>query len=909
MKMDNDLLNEFVLEAKAHIADIEAGLLRMEEGEDDDDTINRIFRAAHSIKGTASFFELDKIVQLAHIIENLFGEFREHRLKVSSDMIDSLLSASDMLKELINSPTSSDVYDINDNLVSIQNFLDGAEIQPPGPNKPSDALAAWNLWDNLTSADAQILTTSPAASVTTPSQCDMSSVQTATGDTGVALPASQRHHRDGQSPDIIMEDNIRVSVSLLNDLLNLAGEMVLWRNQLLRIIQYTDRQTPQLEVVAKGIDELTTNLQKKVMKTRMQPIANVFNKFPRIVRDLSRKLDKEIDLVIRGMDVELDRSLIEVLVDPMTHLVRNALDHGIERPEVRQMCNKPVTGSLILHAYHEGGRVIVDICDDGAGIDPERVKAKAVQKGLIGEKEIAVMRETDIINLIMRPGFSMAEMVTDLSGRGVGMDVVKTNIEKIGGKVEIFSELGTGTTFRLILPLTLAIISALIVVADGQSFAIPQTNVQEFLLIYPGEASENQVKMVHGRPVLLLRGRLLPIVGLSEILTENVNESKRALDHFADVNSDKILRILIIKSGNMPYGLVVDSIYDTEEILVKPLPKAIGSCELYSGVTVLGDGSIAMILDTEGVRLRAGFSAAEDTYQLADVPVGKSVGEEQQYILLFKCSGNEMLGLDLAMVSRVQEIDISQLQKIGSKYYFVFQGQTTRVIRPEHYLPISKKKNKLSKLYVIMPKLMKHPIGIIAEQIHDAIYTTVSLDQDGVCGNGIIGSALINDTVVTLLNIHELFTIAAPEHYNRSDNRKRSEGKCYSDIRAEDRRNTILLVEDTPFFLRVVKSYMESEGYEVITAENGREAFDKLNQTKVDMVVSDIEMPIMTGIELVRAIRASETLRHLPVVALTSLTGDANKEKGLRAGFDVYEYKLDRTRLLDSLRDVLRKRA
>lgn len=906
MEIDNELLNEFILEAKAHIADMEAGLLRMEEGEDDDDTINRIFRAAHSIKGTASFFELDKVVELAHIIENLFGEFREHRLKASSDMIDTLLSATDLLRELIDSPASSDAYDIKDNLAAIKHFLDVAENQSIESDKPSDALAAWNLWDELTSADEQVLASSPVIPVTTQSQCDTSSVQTVAGDTEAALPVMQRQHRDGQSPEIIMEDSIRVNVSLLNDLLNLAGEMVLWRNQLLRIMQYADRPAPQLEMVAKGIDELTTNLQKKVMKTRMQPIANVFNKFPRIVRDLSRKMDKEIDLVMRGMDVELDRSLIEALIDPMTHLVRNALDHGIERPEIRQRCSKPLTGSLVLHAYHEGGRVIIDICDDGAGIDPERVKAKAVQKGLIGEKELAVMREDDIINLIMCPGFSTAERVTELSGRGVGMDVVKTNIEKLGGKVEICSDLGVGSTFRLILPLTLAIISALIVVADGQSFAIPQANVRELLLIHPREASENQVKMVHGRPVLLLRGSLLPLIELSELLSvESVPVPKRDFDHFVD--SDQILRILIIKAGNTPYGLIVDSIYDTEEILVKPLPKAIGNCGLYSGATVLGDGSIAMILDTEGIRLQAGFPAAEDAFQLVDVPVRKSVCEEQQYILLFRCSGGEMLGLDLAMVSRVEEIDLSMLQKIGSKYYFVFQGQTTRVIRPENYLPISKKKNKLSKLYVILPKMMKHPIGIIAEQIHDAIYTTVLLDQHGVCGTGIVGSALIDDTVVTLLNIHELFAQAAPEYCNQSADRKRADGKYYPDGVAEDRRLTILLVEDTPFFLKVVKSYLESAGYEVITAENGREAFEKLNQVMVDVVVSDIEMPIMTGIELVRAIRASETLRHLPVVALTSLTGDVNKEKGLRAGFDVYEYKLDRTRLLDSLRDVLQR--
>lgn len=904
MELDSELLSEFVIEAKAHIADMEAGLLRMEEGESDDDTINRIFRAAHSIKGTAGFFGLDKIVQLSHVIESLFGEFREHRLKASSDMIDTLLAATDMLKELITSPSSSELYDITDNLVGVKCFFDEAHQQLAKPDHSSGALTAWDLWDQLTSADEQMATTSAA----TPSQ-SKGPHQTATADARRPLPAAGRQPCNGQSSEIIMEDSVRVNVGLLNDLLNLAGEMVLWRNQLLRVVQDDDKQVSQLEVVAKGIDELTTNLQKKVMKTRMQPIANVFNKFPRIVRDLSRKMDKEADLVMQGMNVELDRSLIEALVDPMTHLVRNALDHGIERPETRQMRNKPLAGSLVLSAYHESGRVIIDISDDGAGIDPERVKDKALKKGLIGEKEIADMRETDMINLIMRPGFSMAEKVTDISGRGVGMDVVKTNIEKLGGKVEVFSDLGVGTTFRLILPLTLVIISALIVVAGGQSFAIPQANVRELLLIKPGETSDKLVKMVHGRPVLLLRGRLLPLVGLSNILTaESGLEPKLALDHI--VESDQILRILIIKAGNMPYGLIADSIYDTEEILVKPLPTLLGSCGLYSGATVLGDGSIAMILDTENLRLHAGFSALDDTSsQPMDVPVKKSIGEEKQYVLLFKCSGGEMLGLDLAMVSRVEEIDLSRLQKIGSKYYFAFQGQTIRVIRPEHFLPIAHKKNKLSKLYVILPKLVKHSIGIIVEEIHDAIYTTVSLDKDGVCGTGIIGSALINDTMVTLLNIHELFDKAAPEYYNRAAGRKRADRNYDSDRGVEDRRITILLVEDTPFFLKVVKSYLESDGYEVITAENGREAYERLGQTTVDVVVSDIEMPLMTGIELVRAIRASETLRHLPVIALTSLTGDANKEKGLRAGFDVYECKLDRTRLLDSLRDVLRKRA
>ena len=903
LEQNEELLNEFIVEAKAHSAEMESGLLRMEEGNEDEDTINEIFRAAHSIKGTASFFELHKIVELSHIIENLFGELREQRLEVSSQMIDVLLSAIDVLKELINHPIGSETYDISGHVSAIQCFLDPSQCQTNQLVDGSGVLSAWDLWDQMTGQDEQ------AEEATIPATLELPCkpvVEVATGNGIGALPVAKQKESIRQC-EIMMENSVRVNVGLLNDLLNLVGEMVLRRNELLQIAKDTGKEVTQLEVIAQGINELTTNLQKKVMRTRMQPMATIFNKFPRIVRDMSRKVGKEVDLVMQGMNFELDRSLLEALVDPITHLVRNALDHGIELPEVREEKNKPLAGSLILSAYPEGGRMVVDVCDDGGGIELEKVKAKAVAKGLISKHDIGALRETDIFNFIMAPGFSTAAQVTDISGRGVGMDVVKTNIEKLGGKIEILSDAGVGTKFRLILPLTLAIISALIVEADGQSFAIPQDDLRELILIWSGETGVNRIECVNNRPVLRLRGGLLPLVRLSDLMDEDTTLGAR--EKFAcSTDKDQVLRVLIIKSGRASYGLIVDCVYDIEEILVKPLSAVISSCSLYSGTTVLGDGSIAMILDTDNLRLYAGISLVEDKALLAEARIARPIDEEQQYLLLFKCSGGEMLGLDLGMVSRVEEVDPARLQKIGSQYYFSFQGQTVRVIRPEHYLPISRKKTKPGKVYIILPKLVSHVIGIIAEEIHDTIQTTVSLDIDGVCGIGILGSTLINDTVVTLLNLHALFAKAAPEYYDRPFSSPRiSQG---NDVRGagEDKRITILLVEDTPFFLRVIKSYLESDGYEVITAENGRQALEKLGQTRVDVVVSDIEMPLMTGIELVRAIRSSQTLRHLPVIALTSLTGDVNKEKGLRAGFDIYEYKLDRTRLLDSLRDVLRKR-
>ncbi len=894
--MDNELLNEFIVEAKGHLAVIEAGLLHLEAAEGDDDTVNGIFRAAHSIKGTASFFGLNKIVELAHIVENLFGELREHRLTAGAEMVDALLAAADALKEMIDSPAASEQYDIAGCASDLRRFMAGEQSGAARQPEPRGGLSAWDLWNKLTGEEEkEEPATAPAAAVVQPA------VQSAAAG---SPPDAVRD--DGKAREVVMEDRVRVSVSLLNNLLNLAGELVLRRNQLLRISHEVAGQAPLMEAVAKGIDELTTNLQKTVMKTRMQPIASVFNKFPRIVRDLSRKVGKEVDLTMQGMEVELDRSLVEALVDPLTHLVRNSLDHGIEGPDKRAEHNKPPSGALVLRAYHESGRVIVDVCDDGAGIDLEKVKVKAVQRGIVGEKDVAAMSEADIVGLIMTPGFSTAEKVTDISGRGVGLDVVKTNIENLGGKVEVISEAGRGTTFRLILPLTLAIIAAFIVIAGSQAFAIPQANVRELLLIQPGE-SGRKVEVVRGNPVLRLRGRILPLVRLEDLLAgENRPGGDVAAEYFS---GERTLRVLVIKAGNTAYGLVVDSVYDTEEILVKPLPPVIGGCGSYSGVTVLGDGSIALILDTESLRQRAGISLVEDGKLPAAANAAKQVDREMQYILLFKCSGGELLGLDMAMVARVEKIDVSRLQKVGAKYYFSFQGQTTRVIRPEHYLPLARRKNKPASVYVLLPKLVKVPVGIIAEEIHDAVYTTVSLDEGGVAGNGILGSALIDGKLVTLINMHELFAKAAPEYYSRGAGRKRAGGDEGFSRAAEDRKAKILLAEDSPFFLRVVRSFLESVGYEVVTAENGREALEKLHQIKVDLVVSDIEMPLMNGIELVRAIRANPALRELPVIALTSLTGDSHKEKGLRAGFDLYEHKLDRTKLLEKISGILPAKA
>jgi two-component system chemotaxis sensor kinase CheA len=544
-----------------------------------------------------------------------------------------------------------------------------------------------------------------------------------------------------------VEDSIRVHVSLLNDLLNLASEMVLGRNQLLRAMEKHRKSIAGIDPVLQNIDHITTELQEKVMQTRMQPISIVFSKFPRIIKDLGKKLGKEIELKLEGTDVELDKSIIESIGDPLTHLIRNAADHGLETPEERERLGKPRTGHILMKAYHEGGYVNIDVIDDGTGINIDKIKNKALENGIIHSSDISIMGEQEILQLMFKPGFSTSDAVTDVSGRGVGLDVVKTNIEKLGGTIEIFTTLNKGTTFRLLLPLTLAIIPSLIVKVADQRFALPQANLQEIVRIKPGQAAR-RIEYINNAEVLRLRGGLLPIVHLADVLgLSRTNENSPGSELLAGGSPDgageaklrlrslgNILRILVIKIGSRKLGIAVDAIHGSEEILVKPLSSFIKDCKCYSGVTIMGDGKTAMILDPEGIIAKANLRFNEGNTEKVDTSLDDEIKNisEQQDLLLFKCSGPERLAIDLSMVSRVEEIAPEEIQKIGDKEYIKFRQDSLRVIRPEDFLPIGRQTSSNSLLYVVIPKLVTHPMGIIIEQIHDTIRQRVCLNRDNI---------------------------------------------------------------------------------------------------------------------------------------------------------------------------------
>lgn len=1031
---DEEFIQSFVEEAKAHIEIIENELMQMDFEAIDMESINTIFRSVHTIKGTSGFFDFKAIVSLSHALENLFNEMRSGTVVLTNSMVDVLLKANDCLRVMVDDVMASEDIDISKHVSELNAFINGhnvASIEESPQLEDSehyfdlerylsseekdqliraevkrgsrlyvlkrafkeDLLAnhaalsellkeiaslgnviefKLGLESFLSEASNGLETLNAEVLFTTVLEPDflppvigepvedlvewqikpineksktamMPSQSDDTLDISSAKPVGEELHREEASSDaplrdkakaaaISGEDSVRVNVNLLNGLLNLSGEMVLARNQLFRKMENHRKEIPGIEVIFQNINHITTNLQETIMQTRMQPVSNVFSKFPRIAREISKKLEKDLALELEGTHVELDKSIVEALGDPLTHLVRNAIDHGMELPEERLRLEKPRTGTIKLKAYHESGYVNIDVIDDGKGINTEIIRRKAYEKGFISKTDVDILGEQESLQLLFKPGFSTAEAVTDLSGRGVGMDVVKTNIEKLGGKIEIFTTLGQGTTFRLLLPLTLAIIPSLIIEAEKQKFALPQINVQEIVRIKANDPGR-KIEFINNAEVLRLRGRLLPIVRLSDVLGlkrtfvdpttgERVADQRQHLFHVlrqpemetqaSQLLSERedrrgykltnIIRILVIKIGARRLGLAVDTIHGSEEILVKTLPAHIKGCNNYSGVTILGDGKVAMILDPSGIIENANLRYIDDRIEANNKLLVSEADKmrEHQNLLLFKCSGPEILALDMAMISRVEEISSADIERIGDKEYIKFRGEPLRIVRPEDFIlsrPSGVENVPNQKYSVIIPKLVKHPMGILIEKVQDTMQTSIHLTGNGsITSKGLIGSTIIGDRIVLLLNLYELFELANPEQYAIATPTKQKAPL------------KVLLVEDTPFFQKLEKDYLENAGYQVTVADNGKIAFQKLLEQSFDIVVSDIVMPEMNGLELIKRIRADQSLAQLPVIAVTSLTGAQQIKEGLAAGFDAYEFKLDRSRLLEVIGLTMDKR-
>ena len=1076
----DETLKIFIDESLEHLADIQNDLLAIEAaGADiDENLVNKVYRAAHSIKGGSGFMGLTNIKNLTHEMENILGKIRSREMVPNAEIINILLLASDALVELINNITQSNDIDISHHIKSLLSITTGvpakkeAEVETEGLDdipEPifisfPDQIAGFKINDDMISEGRKggkyiylirfdlihdihknnktltdLLNDMCSTGIVLDKHIDVDAVgflrekelpdqfpfavlfativspkdinllfeineeqiyelnddlqvksitDHSDSDSDVLAPERQLKYEyrgdealkttssdfheetveecsNEEEPEkedvseIKVEDtktcmtpsdtSLRVNVSLLDTLMNLAGELVLSRNQLLQAISSGDPRAA--ETSGQRIDLITSELQEAIMLTRMQNIGIVFNKFPRVVRDLASNLGKNVELFLKGKEVALDKTIIEAIGDPLTHLVRNSVDHGIELPDDRVKIGKNPTGRIYLKAYHEAGQVNIEISDDGKGLDGRKLAATAVANGMITEDQARMMSDKEKMNLIFMPGFSTAEKVTDVSGRGVGMDVVKTNLDRLGGVIDIDSKLGEGTTIRIKLPLTLAIIPSQIIVAGGDRYAIPQVNLEELLRI-PAHQVKDRVEIVGDAEVVRLRGKLLPLIKLADVIgikstyfdykdgssktdrRRNISDrrskkspffyedctdaedskiktgKKENLDRISEevkrdpkdrrYHSSSALNIVVVSTGAMKYGLVVDELNDSEEIVVKPLGRHLKVCREYAGATIMGDGRVALILDVANLANIYGLTSVERSDRATELAMEKDAAyrtnKDRQSMLVFRGADNEQFAIPINHVERIEKIKNTDIEEVGGKKVMKYRGGSLALFTIDQVAQV-KPMDKKEDLLVIVVNIADREVGIMAVGPVDAREISVEVDDETLKQKGILGSAIIGDHTTLLVDVYGLVHTLNPGWFPDRETVQTAEGKGA----------TILYAEDSNFFRNQVKGFMEEEGYKVIGAEDGIVAWNLLlkHSEEVTLVVTDIEMPNLDGYELSEKIRKDKRFADLPIIALTTMAGEENIARGEAVGIDDYQIKLDREKLMRSVHDYL----
>ena len=693
-----------------------------------------------------------------------------------------------------------------------------------------------------------------------------------TAQPAVEMPTTAGEPEDGKKDSAVANQSIRVNVDLLENLMTMVSELVLTRNQVLQILR--TQKDSEFTAPLQRLNHVTSELQEGVMKTRMQPIGNAWAKLPRLVRDLARELDKKIDLQMIGADTELDRQVLEMIKDPLTHMVRNSADHGLESTAERRKRKKPDTGRITLNAYHEGGHIIIEIADDGRGLALEKIKAKALQNGVATQMELEGFTVQQIQQLIFRPGFSTAEKVTSVSGRGVGMDVVKTNIEKIGGTIELRSIEGRGSTFVIKIPLTLAIVSALIVECAGERFAIPQISVVE--LVRVSATSEHTVERIKDTPVLRLRNRLLPLVSLRELL--RLGESKDAEDSF----------IVVTQVGTHSFGMIVDRVFDTEEIVVKPVAPILRDIEIFSGNTILGDGSVIMILDPNGIAMSGGQVNLAEAVAMDVTTHRDHRSEDRVPLLLFRAGAGAPKAVPLALVARLEEIDLATVERSNGVCVVQYRGQLMPLISINAEQQIGDTGRQPILVFSDRDRSMGLAVDSILDIVEDRLAVELSTDEPGR-----IGSAIIAGHATDIIDAGYYLTQAFRDWFGTAE----GDG-------GEGRR--VLLVDDSPFFRNLLAPLLTVAGYDVTTAESAAKAL-ALHEAgeDFDVIISDIEMPGMNGFEFAQAVKKGTRWQNTPMVALSSHSSARDIDRGRAVGFNDYVAKFDRDALLQTLSESL----
>ena len=719
------------------------------------------------------------------------------------------------------------------------------------------------------------------------------------------------------SESSVAAQSIRVGVDVLENLMTMVSELVLTRNQLLQIQRAQDT-ADEFAAPLQSLNYIVSELQEGVMKTRMQPIGNAWSKLSRIIRDLAHDMGKKIDLRMHGQETELDRQVLELIRDPLTHMVRNSADHGLETPKERLAAGKPEIGVVYLNAFHEGGHIIIEIKDDGRGLNMEKIKSKIIANGLATEAELAAMPDTKIQQFVFKAGFSTAEKVTNVSGRGVGMDVVRTNIERIGGSVEMVSVEGKGSTFRIKIPLTLAIVSALVVECGGERFSIPQISVLE--LVRASANSEHRIELLNDTPVLRLRERLLPLVSLRSLLhlkqpaaaeplllpapdTASAAQPASPADaaqpappvsaaqpasSAIDEREDSF--IVVTQVGAHTFGIIVDRVFDTEEIAVKPVAPILRDIQLYSGNTILGDGSVIMILDPNGIAAASGEVSLSSGVHEEALAAASTHRAEKVTMLVFRAGTETPKAVPLALVARLEEIDVAAIEFSTGQMLTQYRGKLVPLV---HFDP-AQKLTESGRQPVLVFSENDRTMGLVVDEIVDIVDVELGIELSSG-QTGVLGSAIISGAATEVIDAGHFLTQAFPDWFTKHSEENGGGDDAH-----------VLLVDDSPFFRNMLAPLLEISGYRVTAAESAQRASELCEQgQEFDVIISDIEMPGMNGFEFAQFVKDGSRWQQTPMVALSSHTSTKDLERGRQVGFTDYVAKFDRSTLLQALTETL----
>jgi two-component system chemotaxis sensor kinase CheA len=766
--MSDEIVRDFLVESNENLDLLDRELVQLEKDPKNRDILASVFRTIHTIKGTCGFLGFTKLESVAHVGESLLSLLRDGELSLTKEITTALLRLVDATRQMLQSIEAKGNEGERDDGALIQTLtklqrgesVRASETQTPGIKSPSKvssvpeplpppATIGEILIEKGAARSQDVASAIQAQQDGDPRHLGEILVEQGVVKSQEVLEALQSQQAGRGA---VSEVSIRVDVILLDKLMNLVGELVLARNQILQFSNATE--DAGIVSPSQRLNLITTELQEGVMKTRMQPIGNIWSKFPRTVRDVATACGKQIRLEMEGKETELDKTIIEAIKDPLTHIVRNSADHGIEASAKRAAAGKPAEGRLLLRAYHEGGQVNIEIIDDGAGLDQEKIKRKAVERGILTPEKAAQLSERDAINLIFLPGFSTAEKVTNVSGRGVGMDVVKTNIEKIGGTVDVHSVLGAGTTVKMKIPLTLAIVPGLVVLSAGRRFVIPQVSLIELVRI-EGDQARNGIEMVHGAPVYRLRGRLLPLAYLDKEL--QLSKSSEQAD-----TQDNSVKVVVLQADNRQFGLIVDEIKDTEEIVVKPLGRRLKGIKTFAGATIMGDGKIALILDVVGLAQRAGIiSKHQDRALVVEEVESQEKSAEKQTFLIFTGPDDARMALPLDTLARLEEFPASQVERSGAQSVIQYRGRILQLIRLDLVLEERRKRRRHGEepavvsdapIRVLVCNHEGGTVGLVVENIVDIVEDRADVKSPAT-RPGVLYAAIIEDRVTELLDL------------------------------------------------------------------------------------------------------------------------------------------------------------